>query len=165
MKIYFAGPLFTPYERDYISKSAVYLRENGIDPFVPHESPRIDDPEDKRTSQKKCFDNDFGGIDSANAILAIVNGTEVDDGTACEIGIFSELMRTDPTKKGIIALHDDYRTQTNGEGKGLNGFVLGCILKSNGKVVKTIEEATEQLKLWQSELEAEGVLSGSGRTA
>ena len=38
MKIYFAGPLFTPYVRQFISGHAQILRENGIKPFVPHES-------------------------------------------------------------------------------------------------------------------------------
>ena len=164
MKIYFAGPLFTPYERDFISRSAVTLRENGIDPFVPHENPKFANPADTRSPAKKCFDADFGGINGANAMLAILNGAEVDDGTACEIGIFSELMKVDPTKKGIVALHDDYRTQAKGEGKGVNGFVLGCILKS-GVVCKTLEEAIAQLKAWQAELEAEGHLDQAGRSS
>lgn len=157
MKVYFAGPLFTPYERDFISKCALYLRENGIEPFVPHESPWIEDPDDKRSPAKRCFDKDFGGIASANAMLAIINGTEVDDGTACEIGIFYELMNGDPSKKGIVAFHDDYRTRTGGEGKGVNGFVLGCLQKV-GMVCQTIEESTQQLLAWQSELQAEGAL-------
>ncbi len=157
MKIYFAGPLFTPYERDYISKSAVKLREHGIDPFVPHESPKEELPEDTRSRAKRCFDNDFGGIHEANAMLAIINGTEVDDGTACEIGIFYALMQKDPTKKGIVALHDDYRTQASGEGKGLNAFVLGC-LREAGVICKTVDEATEQLVTWKEELQAEGLL-------
>jgi nucleoside 2-deoxyribosyltransferase len=157
MKIYFAGPLFTPYERDYISKCAVTLREAGIDPFVPHEQPWGAPPDDPRTPAKRCFDKDFGGILAANAVLAILNGTEVDDGTACEIGIFSELMKTDPTKKGIVTLHEDYRTKINGEGKGLNGFVAGCIEKS-GLITDTLEEAIQQLKAWEAELVAAGTL-------
>ena len=171
MKIYFAGPLFTPYERDYISKSAKLLREHGLDVFVPHEnfkapvSPELVETLVQRglitreqlqkqpaielvrelvmagtigskefgveikPPAKSCFDNDFGAINEANAILAIINGTEVDDGTASEIGIFHALRLRDPTKKGIVALHEDWRTQDRpGEGKGLNGFVLGCIL-------------------------------------
>ena len=67
MKIYFAGPLFTPYERDYISACARVLREHGIDPFVPHELGRSDDPNDPRSRAKRCFDKDFGGINDANA--------------------------------------------------------------------------------------------------
>jgi nucleoside 2-deoxyribosyltransferase len=158
MKIYFAGPLFTEYERDYISKCAVVLRENGIDPFVPHESPKVVIPNDTRSIAKRCLDNDFAGISQANAILAILMGPEVDDGTACEIGIFSELMKKDPTKKGIVALHNDWRTNDTGEGKPLNLFVRGCLNKS-GVIVKTLDEAIQQLKTWEAELKAEGVLS------
>lgn len=157
MKIYFAGPLFTTYERDYISACARVLRENGIDPFVPHESPKFEIPNDTRPLYKKCFDGDFAGIYSANAMLALINGPEVDDGTACEIGIFYALMKKDPARKGIVALHDDYRTQTNGEGKGLNAFVLGCI-QEVGVVVKTLDEAVAQLKAWDKELVDEGLL-------
>ncbi|MBN1261597.1 MAG: nucleoside 2-deoxyribosyltransferase [Anaerolineae bacterium] len=157
MKIYFAGPLFTPYEREYISKSAQVLRENGIDPFVPHESPKVELPDDTRSRAKRCFDNDFKGISEAHAMLAIVNGTEVDDGTAAEIGIFYALMKTDPAKKGIVALHNDFRTGEAGEGKGLNSFVLGC-LREVGVICKTVEEALEHLKAWKQALSDEGVL-------
>ena len=162
MKIYFAGPLFTEYERDYISKCAVTLRENGIDPFVPHESPKFEDPNTNRSRAQRCLDTDFAGISGANAMLALVNGTEVDDGTASEIGIFYELVKRDPTKKGIVALHGDWRTAEKGEGKPLNLFVHGCILKV-GVVVKTLEEAIQQLKTWEAELAAQGHLNREGK--
>ncbi|MCL4561537.1 MAG: nucleoside 2-deoxyribosyltransferase [Chloroflexi bacterium] len=155
MKLYFAGPLFTPYERDFISKCAKVLRDHGFDPFVPHEDHLY-----PRPTAKVCFANDFGGISRANAMLAIIDGTEVDDGTACEIGIFHALMQTDPTKKGIVALHDDLRTNGLGEGKGINAFVLGCLEKS-GKVVRNIEEAVAQLEAWNAELTAGSLGGGS----
>jgi nucleoside 2-deoxyribosyltransferase len=152
MKIYFAGPLFTPYERDYISQCARVLRQHGIDPFVPHEGAKVEVPGDTRSRPKRCFDNDFNAIAASNAMLAIVNGPEVDDGTACEIGIFYALMQKDPTKKGIVALHDDWRTNDSpGEGKGLNAFVLGCIRKA-GVVCHSLDEAIAQLEAWQEEL-------------
>ncbi len=196
MKIYFAGPLFTPYEREYISECAKVMREHGLDPFVPHESfkppvpPEVVetligrglltreqlqkqsamellrelvakgklDPQEfgieVKSAPKSCFDNDFSAIQQANAMLAVVNGSEVDDGTASEIGIFYALKQSDPTKKGVVALHDDWRTLDRpGEGKGLNGFVLGCILEM-GQVVHKLEDAIAQLKAWQAELEA-----------
>ncbi len=196
MKIYFAGPLFTPYEREYISRSAKTLREHGLDVFVPHESFKAPVPPEVvenlvqrglitreqlqkqpaielvrelvmagtisskelgveiKPPAKSCFDNDFGAISEAKAMLAVINGTEVDDGTATEIGIFYALKQSDPTKKGVVALHEDWRTLDRpGEGKGLNAFVLGCILDM-GKVVYRIEDAIEQLKLWQAELQA-----------
>jgi nucleoside 2-deoxyribosyltransferase len=200
MKVYCAGPLFVPYEREFMSKCGQALRESGIDPFVPHESFTLDLPPDtsrlliergltsekdlaeqplgevvrdllrkeliKREelglpsgpSAKRVFDKDFGAIAESNAVLAVINGTEVDDGTACEIGIFYALMQTDPSKKGIVAVHNDWRTlDSPGEGKGLNAFVLGCLLKG-GIVHRELEDAVKQISTWQAELESEGLL-------
>ena len=154
MKIYFAGPLFTVYERDFISSCAVKLRAEGIEPFVPHESEKPEIPGDTRSVAKRCLDNDFAGISSANAMLAILNGPEVDDGTAAEIGIFYALMQKDPTKKGIVALHDDWRTKEGGEGKSLNAFVDGCLQKV-GVICPNIDEAIIQLKKLQMKLQKE----------
>ena len=42
MKVYFAGPLFTPYERAYIDDCAAQIRAAGIKVFVPHEIPLPD---------------------------------------------------------------------------------------------------------------------------
>ena len=81
-------------------------------------------------------------------MLAIINGTEVDDGTAAEIGIFYSLMQTDPTRKGIVAIHDDWRTIEKGEGKPLNLFVAGCLQKS-GVICDNLDDAIRQLKAWQ----------------
>lgn len=150
MKIYFAGPLFTEYEREFISKCAVKLREHGINPFVPHESFTPPDPADTRSRAQRCLDNDYAGISNAQAMLAILNGTEIDDGTACEIGIYYSLMKNDPTKKGIVALVNDWRTKEGGEGKGLNGFVVGCIQKV-GIICHSIDDAITQLESWRDE--------------
>jgi len=165
MKVYCAGPLFTPYERDYMSKCGQVLREKGIEPFVPHESPKLKVPDDTRSPAKRVFDNDFEAIAKAHAMLAVINGPEVDDGTACEIGIFFALMQKDPTKKGIVALHEDWRTlESPGEGKGLNGFVLGCIRKA-GKVCHKLEDAVAQLAAWQAELQADKPTDEGGATS
>ena len=43
----------------------------------------------------------------------------VDDGTACEIGIFYALMQADPSKKGILGLLTDLRGTRGHEGHGL----------------------------------------------
>ena len=159
MKVYCAGPLFVPYEREFMSQCGQALREHGIDAFVPHESPKMKIPDDPRSVQKRVFDNDFGAISESNAILAVVNGPEVDDGTACEMGVFYALMQSDPGKKGIVALQQDWRTQEPpGEGKGLNAFVLGCVLRA-GKVVHSLEDAVQQLKAWQEELEGKGEIT------
>lgn len=157
MKIYFAGPLFTPYERAYISDCAVRLRAAGLEVFVPHEAGNNDEPDD-RPLAKKIYDGDFGGVSGANAILALLSGTEVDDGTACEIGIFHGLRLTDPGKKGIIGLLDDWRIKgPDGEGKGMNLIVRGCI-EEGGAIYATLEDCLQHLLCWQDELTREGRL-------
>ena len=155
--IYFAGPLFTVYEREWITQTADKLRKEGFSPFVPTENPFHPEDHPEIPRQKLCFDMDFSGIASANAMLVNLNGYEVDDGTATEIGIFYAMHKTDTSKKGIIAYHDDWRTQSDGDGKGLNLFVRGCI-EDCGFITGSLGEAIAQLKVWQNELVSAGVL-------
>jgi nucleoside 2-deoxyribosyltransferase len=191
MKIYFAGPLFTPYVRSYISAQAQVLREHGIDPFVPHESflPEITPErvqmlvaqglvtEDEAArpdfanrvsdlmrygkvsrdelglaelTPETVFERDYEGLASADAVVALLDGTQVDDGTACEIGIFYGLMRDDPGKKGIIGFMTDFRGLRRAEhGYGTNLFVWG-VLEECGVMLADFDEVIAQLKAWDS---------------
>jgi nucleoside 2-deoxyribosyltransferase len=193
MKIYFAGPLFTPYVRRFISEHAQILRENNIEPFVPHESfelnvaPEVveslleqgllqqEDLEEQSASDlaiellrrgklsreqlglpprsaEFIFEKDYEGLSNANAVVALLDGTQVDDGTACEIGIFYGLLRNDPSKKGIAGFMTDSRGLRRIEhGYGLNLFVLG-VIEECGKVFNDFDELVNQLKAWDAEL-------------
>jgi nucleoside 2-deoxyribosyltransferase len=141
MRIYFAGPLFTPYERGYIDECAAQLRADGFDVFVPHEHELAQTD----TTPEWIFGKDMDGLGPADAVLALLDGPTVDDGTACEIGIFYALMQADPTKKGVIGLHTDLRG-SRGESSGLNLFVEGCILATGGQVVGSFDEALAALR-------------------
>jgi nucleoside 2-deoxyribosyltransferase len=194
MKIYFAGPLFTPYVRDWISCHAQILRDEGFDPFVPHETLFAEVSVEGRqfllkndlltrqqeaspgvaalvsdlirqgrvtreqlglrpTTPEVIFRGDLAGLSSAQAVLALLDGTQVDDGTACELGIFYALMRTDATKKGIIALMTDSRGTRKAETNwGINYFVLGTIGEC-GRVVAEFQDALAQLRTWRTELD------------
>lgn len=158
IKIYFAGPLFTTYEREWITHTADILRAQGFDPFVPIENPFHPKDHPEVTRQKLCFDMDSSGIAGANAMLVNLNGYEVDDGTATELGVFYALQKTDPSKKGIVAYHDDWRSQAGGDGKGLNLFLRGCI-EDIGFITGDLDDAIVQLKIWQAELVAGGYLT------
>lgn len=139
MRIYFAAPLFTPYERAYIDECTTRLRAEGHTVFVPHEA-TLDLPD--RTPDG-IFAKDREGVESAEAMLAVLDGLLVDDGTACEIGIFHALMQTDPSRKGIVGLLTDMRSERGGQ--RLNLFVEGCITASNGSIVSTIDDAVAAL--------------------
>jgi nucleoside 2-deoxyribosyltransferase-like protein len=99
LKIYFAGPLFTPYERSFIDECAAALRADGFEVFVPHEHELATGVD---VTAARIFAKDRPGIERADAMLAILDGPSVDDGTACEIGMFHALMQSDPSKKGIV---------------------------------------------------------------
>ena len=143
MQIYLAGPLFTPYERRFIDECAASLRADGIDVFVPHEHELAIGAD---VTAEWIFAKDRPGIEGADAMLAILDGPSVDDGTACEIGMFHALMQSDPTKKGIVGLLTDMRAQ-RGESVGINLFVQG-VIEDVGRVVGSIDEALEVLREW-----------------
>jgi len=92
---------------------------------------------------------------TSNAVLALLDGPMVDDGTASEIGIFWAAMQSDPSKKGIVGLVTDTRVIRDRnmiDGKGINLFVRGCI-EDVGQVVDKFDKALNILRTWKSELE------------
>lgn len=137
MKVYLAGPLFMPYEREFLDGVAARLRAEGMEVFVPHEQ------DFSEFTPETIFATDCEGLLPANAILALLDGTVVDDGTACEIGIFWGMKQAgDTSKKGIVGLVTDsrvHRKQIN-----LNLFVQGCIEDSGG-IVTSVDEAVKRL--------------------
>ncbi len=143
MKLYLAGPLFTPAERDYIDALADRLDQAGHECFVPHRQQFA--PLDPMT----VFAVDSAGLRSADAVVAWLDGPTVDDGTACEIGIFSELIRTNPTRhRTIIGLATDWRIwRSRDAGAADNGvnFFIGGAIESYGKLVWSIDEVETTL--------------------
>lgn len=146
MKLYVAGPLFTPGERAYLEGLAERLERAGHRCFVPHLETK--EPFDSAT----IFATDSAGLHDSEAVVAWLDGPMIDDGTACEIGIFSELIRTRPDRyRGIIGLATDWRTWRRRDAGladgGLNFFVGGAILEY-GTLVWTIDEVEATLDQW-----------------
>jgi nucleoside 2-deoxyribosyltransferase len=153
MIVYLAGPLFSDAERSFLDSCARTLREAGLDCFLPHEQ------ESRGTgpTARHLFDLDHDqGLMKANALLAWVDGPMVDDGTACEIGIFWGLMqRGDTWRKGILALATDDRLRRRDaalEHGGLNLFLAGLIERAGG-LCWSVSEALDRLLAWKRELE------------
>ncbi|MGE5591575.1 MAG: nucleoside 2-deoxyribosyltransferase [Bacillota bacterium] len=142
LKIYFAGPLFQTYEREWISAQASRLRAAGYEVFVPHEQV-FPEPLEPRG----VFAKDVEGLSGANVILAVLDGAQVDDGTACEIGMFWALMQNDPSKKRIIGIINDSRKQPGHyeEGVQINLFVAGAVL-DRGCYCYSMDEVMAELE-------------------
>jgi nucleoside 2-deoxyribosyltransferase len=152
MKIYCAGPLFNPAERDFLASCARRLRGAGFECFVPHEEGLRANP-----TPEDVFELDFEALSRSDALLAWLDGPQVDDGTACEIGIFYGLMRQPGSRrKGIVGLATDWRLERRRslwDHGGMNLFVSGAIRRA-GRLCWTLDEAFAQLVEWRSELEA-----------
>jgi hypothetical protein len=143
--IYVAGPLFSQAERTWLHVLAERLRLEGFECFVPHEH----FSELNELSPAEVFRVDADGVRGSNVLLAWLDGPVIDDGTACEIGMFAELVASgDERYRGIVGLVTDLRLQRrrgNAVGDGMNLFVIGAI-EAFGRVCWSVEEAIDALR-------------------
>ena len=146
MLVYLAASMFTPYERSFLDDCAARLRAEGFDVFVPHEQGLVG----RDATSEAVFEVDAGGVESADAVLAVLDGPSVDDGTACEIGLFHGLKQRDPERKGVVGLLTDLRAERRGD-FATNLFVRGCIEAGGGAVVDSLDDALAILHRWRSD--------------
>ena len=108
MRIYVAGALFSEAERAWLDGLAARLRGEGFECFVPHEQ----FGELTELTAAEVYRVDAEGVRSANVLLAWLDGPSIDDGTACEIGMFAELVERDMGRyRGIVGLVTDLRLE------------------------------------------------------
>jgi nucleoside 2-deoxyribosyltransferase len=146
VRVYVAGPLFSEAERAWLDALAARLRSEGFDCFVPHEN----FPELADVTLEEVYRIDSEGLRSSNALVAWLDGPIVDDGTACEIGMFAELVRSGGDYyRGIVAITTDIRLErrraVNVVGGGMNLFVGGAI-DSCGRICHTVDEVVDALR-------------------
>lgn len=96
MKLYFAGPLFTTPERTWNAEVVAALRAAGHEIFLPQE-------QEPGKDAAGIFATDVGGIDWADALVAIMDGPDPDSGTCWEVGYAYG------SKKPIVLVRTDFR--------------------------------------------------------
>jgi nucleoside 2-deoxyribosyltransferase len=106
MRIYFAGPLFSAAERDWNASLAGIMREAGHDVFLPQE-------QEPGKDAAGIFATDVGGIDAADALVAIMDGADPDSGTCWEVGYAYG-------KKPIVLVRTDMLRNEGSGGSGYN---------------------------------------------
>lgn len=82
LRIYLAGPLFTAYELWWNAKVASALRSFGVAVWLPQEEEYLQ----RYGTDEAIFAHDVSGIDWARCVVANVDGTDPDSGTAWELG-------------------------------------------------------------------------------
>lgn len=106
MKVYFAGPLFTAAEQAWNAELGAALRAAGHEVYLPQEK-------EKGKTAAGIFAHDVGGIDGADALVAIMDGPDPDSGTAWEVGYAYG------TRKPVVAVRTDIRSM---EASGESGY-------------------------------------------
>ncbi len=93
--------------------------------------------EEKKKALKKLnkdlFDGDIKALKSCDGVLAVLDGVDVDSGTASEIGIAYSL------GKPVLGYRGDFRLSSENVGVTVNLFVEGCIRESGGEIVKELK--------------------------
>ena len=144
MRVYVAGPLFSEAERAWLDALAARLRADGFECFVPHEQFR----EAPAPTVEAVYGIDTDGLRSCDALVAWLDGPMVDDGTACEIGMFAERCAAG-SARGIVGIATDLRLARRRErdvaGGGMNLFVAGAI-ESCGRIVHDVDAAVDALR-------------------
>lgn len=155
MKAYLANGLFSIGDRYVNEVLAKAIREavSGIDLYVPQENDAINDKSNYADSLA-IAEADLASLQQSDVLIAVIDGVEIDSGVAAEIGAFSML------KRPIVALFSDVRQLGRDNTQKIealiadglenqfiyrNLFVVG-LLKQNGTIVQTIEEAAATVK-------------------
>lgn len=154
-KIYLAGPLgFSEAGRDFYYGKLVPMVErlgyHVIDPWKLTNVEKIQrvatmpyGPE-KRESWKELNmeigENNKRGVDESDGVLAILDGADVDSGTAAEIGYgFAK-------GKRIIGYRGDFRLSADNEGGIVNLQVEYFIRASGGTIVADLLALEKELR-------------------
>ena len=96
MKIYLAGPLFASAEQEFNRQLCSRLQQAGHEVWLPQEH------EPHEGTAKAIFEEDVGGMDWAEVIVANMDGPDPDSGTCWECGYAFG-------KKPIVLFRTDFR--------------------------------------------------------
>ena len=104
-RLYLAASLFSSFERDRNSAIAQHLIGRGYYVFLPQD---VRTSTGERPLADVIFKECVNGINESDLIVGLVDGPDVDSGTAWELGYAYA------HKKPIVVLRSDYRSAENG---------------------------------------------------
>jgi len=145
VKIYFAGPLFSEAERDWIRatirkiESLAAQRGTKTEIIFPYDLITLSEMDHLGPKAKlEIFSRCKSHLDDANLVIALLDGSQVDDGTAWEIGYF--FARRSPEQK-IIGIRTDFRRAGECEGAIVNPMIeCSCdwVVRSREELMETV---------------------------
>jgi nucleoside 2-deoxyribosyltransferase len=160
-KIYCAGPLFNPKEKEEMQEIATILENNGFDVFLPHRDGfefvnlsksfiklGISDTDAKFILNKAIFTLDVFQVLNSDGLILNINGRVPDEGAMVEAGIAWN------AGKMIVIFKNDARTLINGND---NPLLLGLSDFNVANDISSIPPTFNQLLLENSERKNEKI--------
>ena len=131
MRVFIAGPLFSQAEREFNLKLDEFLRKHGFETFLPQREvgelwKRIH--KRGRKTYRMIYEEDLRGLEGADVVVAILDGPDVDSGTAFEVGYACA------RGKPVIGLKTDMRVFARGE------EVNNMLAQGMRKIVKNFDD-------------------------
>lgn len=151
--IYVAGPLFSESERRYLEYLVDFLQKelderlhsNKQDYFfLPHRD--VGDAGIVTGGNEDVFASDLRALDKASIVVAWLDGSDVDSGTAVELGYAYA------KGKHIFGILTDRRRWSGSKIKGLNNMVWG-LCQGEDRIYK-VNETEEKKRLSEDILNA-----------
>ena len=99
--VYISGPLFTLGERAYLEQIADVCSAIGLSTYLPHRDVGFGPAIGEKAKQYFC--EDLAMLQKSRYVVAVIDGSDTDSGTAWEVG-FSYASR-----KRIIGIREDIR--------------------------------------------------------
>lgn len=129
--VYLAAPLFSEAECDFNRKLRDELISAGFIVFLPQED--SNNVKDMLDRQKIIFNKNLKGIENSDIIVAVIDGADIDSGTAWEIGFaFAK-------GKPVLGLRTDFRTL------GIEGTV-NLMIERSVVICMSVSELLNHLK-------------------
>ena len=129
--VYLAAPLFSEAECDFNRKLRDELINSGFKVFLPQED--SNNVKDMLDRQKIIFNKNLKGIENSDILVAVIDGADVDSGTAWEIGFaFAK-------GKPVLGLRSDFRTL------GIEGTV-NLMIERSVVLCMSVSELLNRLK-------------------
>ncbi len=156
MNVYIASPLgFAKSTIPFMDSLEILLKAQGIEIFNPWRNPLEKEiglalsiaDRGQRIAELRRVNNEIGrsnekAILECDIVVAILDGTDVDSGTASEIGFAYA------KNKRILGLRTDFRLSGDNEAAIINLQVQYWIEASSGKIVRSISELQSMLNQW-----------------
>ena len=131
-RVYLAAPLYSEAERLYNAMVADLLRKNFFEVYLPQDI-GDDNPKREKKEHVRIYERNKQALQDTDIILAIIDGADVDSGTAWEMGYATALGIQ------VIAMRTDFRIAGYEE-------LVNLMLEQSALVVKSKDALLNLLK-------------------